>query len=131
VHRTGALNLTGDWIPILGAPKTLDLLGLKSFSQLLGSTSAPDGVINLVRVTVGSTATAGIGTGGSATVTVSSGHLDAQTSAQVTSGKVTSITLEVIQPHVACEGNSTFMLAPDLTAIVQTTDYFRPKPTQI
>ena len=116
VHRTGALNLTGDWIPIPGAPKTLDLLGLKSFTQLLGSTSAPDGVINLVRVTVGPTATAGIGTGGSATVTVSSGHLDAQTSAQITSGKVTSITLEVIKPHVVCEGNNTLRLTPELTA---------------
>ena len=121
-HRTGALNLTGDWIPIPGVPKTLDLLDLKSFTQLLGSTRAPDGVINLVRITVGPTATAGIGTGGSATVTVSSGHLDAQTSAQVTSGKVTSITLEVIQPHVVCEGNSTFRLTPELTAISQTTD---------
>ena len=121
-HRSGALNLTGNWIPIPGAPKTLDLLDLKSFTQLLGSTSAPDGVINLVRITVGPTATAGIGTGGSATVTVSSGHLDAQTSAQVTSGKVTSITLEVIQPHVVCEGNGTFRLTPELTAISQTTD---------
>ena len=60
-------------------------------------------------------ATAGIGTG-SVTVTVSSSHLDAQTSAQVTSGKVTSITLEVIQPHVVCEGNSTLRLTPELTA---------------
>ena len=119
VHRTGALNLTGDWIPIPGAPKTLDLLDLKSFTQLLGSTSAPDGVINLVRITVGPTATAGIGTE-SATVTVSSGHVDAQTSAQITSGKVTSITLEVIQPHVVCEGNGTFRLTPELTAVSKT-----------
>jgi len=119
-HRTGELNLTGDWIPIPGAPKTLDLLDLKSFTQLLGSTSAPDGVINLVRITVGPTATASIGTG-SATVIVSSGHLDARTSAQVTSGKVTSITLEVIQPHVVCEGSGTFRLTPELTAISETT----------
>jgi len=121
VHRTGALNLTGDWIPIPGAPKTLDLLDLKSFTQLLGSTSAPDGVINLVRLTVSPTATAGIGTG-SVAVTVSSSHLDAQTSAQVTSGKVTSITLEVVQPHVVCEGNGDFRLTPELTAISQTTE---------
>ncbi len=119
VHRTGVLNLTGDWIPIPGAPKTLDLLDLKSFTQLLGSTSAPDGVINLVRVTVGPTATASIGTE-SATVTVSSGHVDAQTSAQITSGKVTSITLEVLQPHVVCEGNGTFRLTPELTAVSKT-----------
>jgi len=120
-HRTGELNLTGDWIPIPGAPKTLDLLDLKSFTQLLGSTSAPDGVINLVRLTVGPTATARIGTS-SATVTISSGHLDAQTSAQVTSGKVTSITLEVLQPHVVCEGNGTYRLTPQLTASSRTAD---------
>ena len=120
VHRTGALNLTGDWIPVPGAPKTLDLLQLKSFTQLLGSTSVPEGVINLVRLAVGPTATAGIGTS-SATVTISSGHLDAQTSAQVTSGKVTSITLKVVQPHVVCEGNGTFRLTPELTAISETT----------
>jgi hypothetical protein len=115
VHRTGALTLTGDWIPIPGAPKSLDLLDLKSFNQLLGSTNMPDGVINLVRVTVGPTATASIGTN-SATVTVSSGHLDAQTNAQVTSGKVTSITLEVVQPHVVCTGSGDFRLTPELTA---------------
>ena len=119
VHRTGALNLTGDWIPIPGAPKTLDLLDLKSFTQLLGSTSVPEGVINLVRLTVGPTATAGIGTS-STTVTISSGHLDAQTSAQVTSGKVTSITLEVVQPHVVCEGTGTFRLTPQLTTASET-----------
>jgi hypothetical protein len=121
VHRTGELNLTGDWIPIPGAPKTLDLLQLKSFTQLLGSTSVPEGVINLVRLTVDPTATSGIGTS-SATVTISSGHLDAQTSAQVTSGKVTSITIEVVKPHVVCEGTGTFRLTPELTASSKTTD---------
>jgi hypothetical protein len=122
-HRTGALNLTGDWIPVPGAPKTLDLLQLKSFTQLLGSTSVPDGVINLVRLTVGPTATAGIGTSSATvTVTISSSHLDARTSAQVTSGKVTSITLEVVKPHVVCEGMGTFRLTPELTASSKTTD---------
>jgi Domain of unknown function (DUF4382) len=120
VHRTGALNLNGDWVPIPDAPKTLDLLQLKSFTQLLGSTSVPDGVINLVRITVGPTATASIGTS-SATVTVSSGHLDAQTNAQVTSGKVTSIILEVVQPHIVCDGSGDFRLTPELTALSETT----------
>jgi Domain of unknown function (DUF4382) len=121
VHRTGELNLTGDWITIPNAPKTLDLLDLRSFNQLLGSTSMPDGVINLVRLTVGSTATAGIGTG-SKSVTVSSGHLDVQTNAQVTSGKVTRITLELVQPHVVCQGNGDLRLTPELTATSETTD---------
>jgi hypothetical protein len=121
VHRTGELNLTGDWITIPNAPKTLDLLDLKTFNQVLGSTSMHDGIINLVRLTVGSTATAGIGTG-SRTVTVSSGHLDAQTSAQVTSGKVTSITLELVQPHVVCQGNGDLTLTPQLAATSESTD---------
>jgi Domain of unknown function (DUF4382) len=121
VHRTGELNLTGDWITIPNAPKTLDLLDLTSFNQLLGSTSMPDGVINLVRLTVGSTATAGIGTG-SKSATVSGGHLDVQTNAQVTSGKVTSITLELVQPHVVCQGNGDLRLTPELTATSETTD---------
>lgn len=121
VHRTGELNLTGDWITIPNAPNNLDLLDLKTLSQIPGSTSVPDGVINLVRLTVGSTATAGIGTG-SVTVTVSSGHLDAQTSAQVTSGKVTSITLELVQPHVVCQGNGDLRLTPELTATSESMD---------
>src|SRR4030081_2122969 len=33
VYRTGALNLTGGWISIPNASKTLDLLNLKTFSQ--------------------------------------------------------------------------------------------------
>lgn len=120
VHRTGELNLTGDWITIPNAPKSLDLLDLKSFNQILGSTSMPDGVINLVRLTVGSTATGGIGAG-SKTVTVSGGHVDAQTNAQVTSGKVTSITLELVKPNVVCQGNGDLRLTPQLTASSEST----------
>jgi Domain of unknown function (DUF4382) len=119
VHRTGALNLTGDWITIPNAPNMIDLLNLKSFGQL--STSLPDGEINLVRLSVGSTAAASTGLG-SRPVIISSSHLDAQTSAQVTSGRVTSITLEVVQPHVVCEGNGDLRLTPQLTATSVTTD---------
>jgi hypothetical protein len=121
VHRTGALNLTGDWVTLSDAPKSLDLLNLKSFDQLHTSTNLPDGVINLVRLTVGPTATAMIGTS-SRSVVVSSGHLDAQTNAQVTSGKVTSITLEIVQPHVVCEGTGALRLTPELTVSSQNTD---------
>jgi Domain of unknown function (DUF4382) len=121
VHRTGALNLTGDWVTVSDAPKSLDLLNLKSFDQLHSSTSLPDGVINLVRLTVGSTATGMVGSS-SRSVVVSSGHLDAQTNAQVTSGKVTSITLEIVQPHVVCEGTGTLRLTPELTVSSENTD---------
>jgi uncharacterized protein DUF4382 len=120
VHRTGALNLTGDWLNVNATPGTVDLLQLKSLNQL-GSISLTDGVINLVRLNVSSTASAATSTG-SVSVTVSSSHLDAQVNAQVTSGKVTSITLEVIQPHVVCQGNGDFRLTPELTATSEKTD---------
>jgi hypothetical protein len=120
VHRTGALNLTGDWLNVTASPRTLDLLQLKSLTQL-GSIRVTDGVINLVRLIVSPTATADTNAG-SVSVTVSSSHLDAQTNAQVTSGKVTSITLELVQPHVVCEGNGDFRLTPELTATSKTTD---------
>jgi uncharacterized protein DUF4382 len=119
VHRTGALNLTGDWLNVTSSPRTLNLLRLSSLTQL-GSISVADGVINLVRLTVSPTATAGTNSG-SVSVTVSSSHLDAQVNAQVTSGKVTSITLEIIQPHVVCQGNGDFRLTPELTATSKTT----------
>jgi hypothetical protein len=119
VHRTGALNLTGDWLSVTSSPRTLDLLRLSSLTQL-GSISVADGVINLVRLTVSSTATAGTNSG-SVSVTVSSSHLDAQVNAQVTSGKVTSVTLEIIQPHVVCQGNGDFRLTPELTATSKTS----------
>jgi len=120
VHRTGALNLTGDWLNVNATPRTIDLLQLKSFTQL-GSKSVTDGVINLVRLNVSSTATADT-SAGSISVTVSSSHLDAQVDAQVTSGKVTSITLEIVQPHVVCQGNGDFRLTPELTATSKTAD---------
>lgn len=125
VHRTGALNLTGEWIVLPNTSMTLDLLDLKSLSQFLGSTSMPDGEINFVRLIIDSTARADINTGSglvSRPVTVSSGHLDAQTSAQVTSGKVTHIGLELVQPHVVCGGNRDLRLTPELTATSETTD---------
>jgi uncharacterized protein DUF4382 len=114
------LNLTGEWLNVSAASRTFDLLQLKTLTQL-GSISVTDGVINLVRLTVGSTATGGT-RAGSVSVTVSGGHLEAQVSAQVTSGKVTSITLEIVQPHVVCQGNGDFRLTPELTASSKTTD---------
>ncbi|HVH16239.1 MAG TPA: DUF4382 domain-containing protein [Candidatus Angelobacter sp.] len=120
VHRTGALNLLGGWLNVSDTPKTVDLLQLKSLTQL-GSISVSEGVINLVRLTVSSTATAGTSTV-SVSVTVSSSHLDAKVNSQVTSGKITSITLEIVQPHVVCQGNGDFRLTPELTASSKTSD---------
>ena len=120
VHRTGALNLTGDWLNVTASPKTIDLLKLNSLTQL-GSIGVTDGVINLVRLTVSQIATANTRTG-PVTVTVSSSHLDAHVNAQVTSGKVTNIALEIMQPHVVCQGNGDFRLTPEITATSKTTD---------
>jgi hypothetical protein len=118
VHRTGALGLTGGWVKNITAfPKTFDVLQLNGVSQLLGSTSLPEGTIDLVRITI-SSATAGTNMG-SAKLIVSSDSLQAQPSAQVTGGLKTSI---VVEPHVICEGNGTFRLTPELTATSQTTD---------
>jgi uncharacterized protein DUF4382 len=119
VHRTGALNLTGDWITLPNAPSSLDLLRFKSFT--LDLTSVSEGMINLVRLSIAPTATGHSGSS-SVPVTVSSDHLDAKTSAQVTSGELTSITLELIQPHVVCEGNGDLKLTPGLTETSESTD---------
>jgi uncharacterized protein DUF4382 len=114
VHRTGALNLTGEWIPLNDTPRTLDLFQLKNVTQL-SSTSLPEGTINIVRIDVAS-ATAS-SNGEPVNLVVSSDHLQAQPSAQVTGGMITSI---VVMPHVVCEGNGTFRLTPDLTAMSTT-----------
>lgn len=116
VHRSGALNLTGDWITLSNTPKTIDLFQLTSVTQL-GSTSVEEGSINLVRIDV-SSATASLADG-PVKLIVSSGHLQVDPSAQVSGGMTTRI---VVMPHVVCEGNGMFRLTPDLTATSTTTD---------
>ena len=111
VHRTGALNLTGDWISLTNFPKTVDIVGLKNVGQLLGSAALPEGTLNLVRLDIaGVTGSTG---SGPATVHVSGNHLDALIGTEVTSGMRTSI---VVEPHIVCEGNGGFRVTPDLTA---------------
>ncbi len=53
VHRTGALNLTGEWITLNDTPRTLDIFQLNSITQL-SSRSLPEGTINIVRIDVAS-----------------------------------------------------------------------------
>jgi len=113
VHRTGALNLTGEWIPLTNSPSTLDVLTLTSVTQL-GSTSVQEGTINIVRIDVAS-ATAN---GGAVSLIVPSSHLQAEPSAQVTGGLTTHI---VVMPHVVCAGNGKFLLTPELTATSTTS----------
>ena len=114
VHRTGALDLTGEWITLNDTPRTLDIFQLNSVTQL-SSRSLPEGTINVVRIDVAS-ATANDGT---VSLIVPPGHLQAEPSAQVIGGMTTSI---VVMPHVVCTGNGKFLLTPELTASSTTSN---------
>jgi len=113
VHRSGALNLSGEWITLNDTPRTLDIFQLNSVTQL-SSRSLPEGTINVVRIDVAS-ATAN----GSVSLIVPPGHLQAEPSAQVIGGMTTSI---VVMPHVVCTGNGKFLLTPELTASSTTSN---------
>src|SRR5216117_2214310 len=113
VHRSGALNLSGEWITLNDTPRTLDIFQLNSVTQL-SSRSLPEGTINVVRIDVAS-ATAN----GSITLIVPPGHVQAEPSAQVIGGMTTSI---VVMPHVVCTGNGKFLLTPELTASSTTSN---------
>jgi len=112
VHRTGALNLTGEWITLNDTPRTLDIFQLNSITQL-SSRSLPEGTINVVRIDVAS-----VTANGSVNLIVPPGHLQAEPNAQVIGGMTTSI---VVMPHVVCTGNGKFLLTPDLTASSMTS----------
>ncbi|MBO0888626.1 DUF4382 domain-containing protein [Candidatus Bathyarchaeota archaeon] len=110
VHRSGALDLTGEWISLSDTPQTVDLFQLKTTTQL-GSTSVEEGTINIVRIDVsGATASSDKGP---IDLVVSGNHLQAEPAASVNGGMTTNIT---VTPHVVCEGNGTFRLTPELTA---------------
>jgi len=111
VHRSGALNLTGEWRNVTNAPKSLDLLHLNDLTQL-GSISITQGTITSVRLE-GVSAIGTTSSGKSINVTVSSDHLQVNPNATVISGMKTSI---VVHPHVVCEGNGIFRLTPELSA---------------
>ncbi len=113
VHRSGALNLTGEWITLNDTPRTLDIFQLNSVTQL-SSRSMPEGTINVVRIDV----TSATANGESINLTVPSNHLQAEPSAQVTPGMTTKI---VVVPHVVCAGNGKFLLTPELTASTTTS----------
>jgi hypothetical protein len=112
VHRSGALNLTGDWIPLTNSPKTINILQLTSLTQL-GSTSVKEGTIDIIRIDVTPIATASSDSGPISLV-VSSSHLQVEPNAQVNGGMTTNISIAVT-PHIVCEGNNVFRLTPELS----------------
>ncbi len=116
IHRTGAFNLTGDWISVTGFPKTIDLVSITSTSKFLGSISLPEGELNLVRIDVAFVNATTTENSSPTNVIVSSGHLQAEMSTQVVSGKITNLVVRVVQPHLVCEGNGQLRLTPELTA---------------
>ncbi len=115
VHRSGALNLTSEWIPVTGSSQTIDILKLKNANQLLGSKSLPEGTITSIRLNV--TSVVAHTSSGSVSRTVPSGTLRASLGpvGEVRGGMTTSVVAQ-IQPHVVCEGNGTIKLTPMLTA---------------
>ena len=116
VHRSGGLNLAGEWVNAMKAPKSFDLLQLKNATQLLGSTSIPESSITLVRLSITST-NATTTQGKSIDVVLSSGKLEVKPggSVEVRSGMRTSLVVD-FQPHLVCEGNGTVRLTPVLVA---------------
>lgn len=115
VHRTGAFNLTGDWINVTNFPKNIDLVTVTTTTSLLGSITLPEGQLNLVRIEIQSATATTTSSCGSGNVVVSGGHLQAQISTQVQSGKTTTVVVNVMQPHLVCEGNGRLRLTPELT----------------
>ena len=122
IHRTGAFNLTGDWINVTSFPKSIDLAKLTTTTSLLGSITLPEGQLNLVRIEVQFARAATTSSCGTANVLVSGGHLQAQITTQVQSGKTTTVVVDVVQPHLVCEGNGTLRLTPELTASSEGPD---------
>lgn len=116
VHRTGAFNLTGDWINVTSFPKSIDLVKVTSTTSLLGSITLPEGQLNLVRIEVQSATATTTSSCGSGMVVVSGGHLQAQISTQVQAGKTSTVVVQVVQPHLVCEGSGQLRLTPELTA---------------
>ena len=122
IHRTGAFNLTGDWINVTSFPKSIDLAKVTTTTSLLGSITLPEGQLNLLRIevqTATATTTSSCGTGN---VVVSSGHFQAEISTQVQSGKTTTVVVHVVQPHLVCERNGQLRLTPELTASSEGPD---------
>lgn len=122
IHRTGAFNLTGDWINVTSFPKSIDLVTVTSTTVLLGSITLPEGQLNLVRIEVQSATATTTSSCGSGNVVVSGGHLQAQISTQVQSGKTTTVVVNVVQPHLVCEGNGRLRLTPELTTSSEGPD---------
>ena len=114
-HWTGTLSLD-KWMPVTGAPTSIDILQLKNVDKVLGSTSVPEGTVTSVRLNISGVA-ATTTTGAHPELVVSSGKLEVPlaSNGEVRAGMTTSIVVD-FQPHVVCEGNDRFRLTPVVIA---------------
>ncbi len=115
VHRTGALNLTGEWIEVLSGTRTLDIILLQDATQVLGSVGVPQSMITSVRLHVASAVAKLSGSGQVVSLEVPSDELKMALGSivQVKGGMTTVIVID-FQPHVVCQGNSQCRLTPVL-----------------
>ena len=115
-HRSGALDLTSEWVPVPNSPMTIDLVKLQTSAQLVASASLPPGKITDLRLNITS-AVAKTSSGVTENLVVSSDPLKASLGpvGEVRSGMTTSVVAD-LHPHVICEVTGTFRLTPVLTA---------------
>ena len=112
VHRSGALNLTGDWITVVNTTKTIDITQLTNTAQIFGPASAPEGTITQIRMHV-TKATGTLKNGQSVSLTVPSDELKLNIDSTIRSGTTTSINIQ-IEPHVVHQGNGEWKMTPVL-----------------
>ena len=117
IHRTGALNLTGEWVEVLNSTqptRTFDITLLKNMTEVLGTISVPQSMITSVRLHVTSATAKLTGSGDLVSLEVPSGELKmALGSVQVRAGTTTTMVID-FQPHVVCQGNDRCKLTPVL-----------------
>lgn len=115
VHRTGTLNLTGEWIEVLDGTRTLDMILLQNATQILGSVSVPQSMITSIRLHVTSAVAKLSGSGRVVSLEVPSDELRMalRSVVQVRGGMRTTIVVD-FQPHVVCQGNGLCRLTPVL-----------------
>lgn len=112
VHRSGPLNLTGEWITVVNTTETIDVVKLTSTAQIFGSASVPEGTITQIRMHV-TKATGTLKNGQSVSLTVPSDELKLNVDSTIRSGTTTSINIQVA-PHVVHTGNGEWKLTPVL-----------------
>lgn len=120
VHRSGALNLTGEWIEVLNGSQTFDITQLTNATQLLGSASIPQSLITQIRLHVTSAVAAISDIEDPVGLTVPSGELKVNMQPLLVRAGMTTTVVVDFEPHVVCQGNGECKLTPVL-GVKETT----------